>query len=163
MKIITLNINGLKKQHSLLIQYILKNDIDICCIQEVLCKNNESIFNKIEKETKGIFYVNSNFSQHGTAILIRGKLLDSNIKHIDIQENIFNNRLVHIQIKTEEIINIFNIYAPIEIIPKTEFYLKLNTYLNNYFHDINILLADFNYVSDNKDRNHTLNYYDKKL
>ena len=86
MKIITLNINGLKKHHSLLIQYILKNDIDICCIQEVLCKKNDSIFNKIEKETKGTFYVNSNFNQHGTAILIRGKLLDSNIKDIDIQE-----------------------------------------------------------------------------
>ena len=163
MKIITININGLKKHHLLLIQYILKNNIDICCIQEVLCKRNDSIFNKIEKETKGIFYVNSNYHQHGTAILIRGKLLDSNIKNIDIQENIFNNRLVHIQIKTEEIINIFNIYAPVEIIPKTEFYLKLNNYLTNYFHDINILLGDFNYVSDNKDRNHSLNYYDKKI
>ena len=63
-------------------------------------------------------------------------MLDSTIKDIDIQENIFNNRLVHIQIQTDEIINIFNIYAPVEILPKTEFYSKLNNYLIPYSHDI---------------------------
>ena len=46
---------ALKKHNQSLVQYILKNDIDICSIQEVLCKKMTQFLTKLKKKLKAFF------------------------------------------------------------------------------------------------------------
>lgn len=158
MKLLNVNINGLHNKTDIMIQYINKNNFDIINIQEIKSKNDEMYLMEIENKTKGLFFLNTNWSQHGVGILVRNQLLNFAIKQIEIKDDIFKNRLVHIQIKANEIINIINIYAPSDnkSNDKFQFYNKLKDYLNNYKSETIILSGDFNYALDKKDREHEL-------
>ena len=109
-----------------------------------------------------VAFINSSHSQHGVLTLIRNDIL--NFKTIQINNDIdeFKNRLSHIQIQTDEIVNIINIYAPAhtENLIKIRFYQKLKEYLSKYKNELIILTGDFNYVISKEDRIKGYDYYD---
>lgn len=86
------------------------------------------------------------------AILIRRDLLNMKIIEIKNEENL-KNRLIHIQIETNETINIINLYAPAKgYLLKKNFYQDIKNYLNQYNKESIFLLGDFNYVQEQNDR-----------
>ena len=97
--------------------------------------------------------------------MIRNDIL--NFKTIQINNDIdeFKNRLLHIQIQTDEIVNIINIYAPAhtENLIKIRFYQKLKEYLSKYKNELIILTGDFNYVISKEDRLKGYDYYDIRI
>ena len=74
--IITLNINGLNaqtKRHRLA-EWIQKQNLYICCIQETHFRPRETYRLKV-RGWKKIFHANGNQKKAGVAILISGKIL----------------------------------------------------------------------------------------
>ena len=73
-----------------------------------------------------------------------------------------SNCVTHIQITSNETINIFSIFAPSKCnTPKIIYYKQLKEYLNNYRDQILFLGGDFNYVESKQDKQNNLTYYDK--
>ena len=154
MKILSINVNSIRNKLEKLIDKINKNNFDILNFQELKSNNNETYLKEIENKTNGIFFLNSSLNIHGVGILVRNNLLNFKIKQIELNENCFKNRVVHIQIQSSETINIINIYAPSDHHNdiKRYSYSKLNTYLNKYKNQTLIICGDFNYVEENIDR-----------
>lgn len=164
MEIATINVNGIKLHHEKLIDFINEENIDITCIQELHTGSTDSIFTKIEKATKDFFYINSKLKTSGVAILIRNTILNFQIEILTTTEKSFQNRLIHIQIKAAETINIINIYAPAcNVHEQLQFYKDLKMYLQKFTKNITFLLGDFNYATDDIDRTGNLHYYDTKV
>ena len=64
---------------------------------------------------------------------------------MDIEVDIFKNRMIHIQIKTKNVINMINLYAPTsEDKNKTCFYEKLKKYIDKFKNQDLIITGDFN-------------------
>ena len=57
MKIGSININGVQANYKKLQSYILEQNFDILCLQEIRCKQNNLILSRLEKETRGIIFV----------------------------------------------------------------------------------------------------------
>ena len=154
MKILSINVNSIRNKLEKLIDKKNKNNFDIINFQELKSNNNETYLKEIENKTNGIFFLNSSLNIHGVGILVRNNLLNFKIKQIELNENCFKNRVVHIQIQSSETINIINIYAPSDHHNdiKRYSYSKLNTYLNKYKNQTLIICGDFNYVEENIDR-----------
>ena len=78
---------------------------------------------------------------------------------------IFLNRSLHIQIETDETINIINIYAPVSRVnlDKFYFYQKLKEHLSKFKNQIIILSGDFNFVTDKDDRENGFDHWDRKI
>ena len=72
--------------------------------------------------------------------------------------------MIHIQIKTNNVINIINLYAPTgEDKDKTCFYEMFKKYIDKFKNQDLIITGDFNYVTSEKDRQtHKLYIYDKE-
>ena len=164
MKILNVNINGLKNKKEKIITYINENKFDVINLQEIMIKDDYSVIQEIENKTKGITFMNSTKLFHGVATIIRNDLLKFQIKQMDYGDDIFKNRMIHIQIKTNNVINIINLYAPTgEDKDKTCFYEKFKKYIDKFKNQDLIITGDFNYVTSEKDRQtHKLYSYDKE-
>ena len=110
ISIITLNVNGLNaptKRHRLA-EWIQKQDLYICCLQEIHFTSRDTYKLKV-RGWKEIFHANGNQKKAGETILISDKI-DFKMK------NILRDKGGHyIMIKGsihEEDITILNIYAP---------------------------------------------------
>ena len=82
ISIITLNVNGLNapiKRHRLA-EWIQKQDLHICCLQEIHFRPKDTYRLKVRGE-KNIFHANKKQNKAGVAILISEKL-DLTIKNI---------------------------------------------------------------------------------
>ena len=98
-----------------------------------MIKDDYSVIQEIENKTKGVTFMNSTKLFHGVASIIRNDLLKFQIKQMDIEDDIFKNRMIHIQIKTNYVINIINLYAPTgEDKDKTCFYEKFKKYIDKF-------------------------------
>ena len=86
INLITVNVNGLKHRPEHLYRIIYENNIDIICLQEVHDFSSEQVHN-LEKKLQGTFYLDSNKGWTGTGIIIRGKLQNLKIKHLQIQNS----------------------------------------------------------------------------
>ena len=110
ISIITLNVNGLNaptKRHRLA-EWIQKQDLYICCLQETHFRLRDTYRLKV-RGWKKIFYANGHQKKAGVAILISDKI-DFKIKTITREKEGH-----YIMIKgsiQEEDITILNIYAP---------------------------------------------------
>ena len=165
MKILNVNIDGLQAKNEILIKYIKENNFDIVNLQEVKFTKKNAFTDKLEKETKGFLYSNSNYIHHGVATLVKNSILNYKIQQIEIKDEIFRNRVLHLQIQAEEIFNIINIYAPVnnDNLIKLRFFNKLKEHLYKFKNQNIILTGDFNYVSRNIDRETGMNYLDKLI
>ena len=110
ISIITLKVNGLNapnKGHRLA-EWLQKQDLYICCLQETYLKPRDTYRLKV-RGWKKIFYANGNQKKTGVAILISDKI-DFKIKIIKRDKERH-----YIMIKgsiQEEDVTIVNIYAP---------------------------------------------------
>ena len=118
----------------------------------------------MEKDINGFAFINSNYGSHGVGILVRNNIKQFTVKEISNKEDIFINRVLHLQIETEEILDIINIYAPVneENQIKPGFFQKLKEHLNKYNYQTTILTGDFNFVTNDQDRNKGMYKFDKK-
>ena len=110
ISIITLNVNGLNaptKRHTLA-EWIQKQDLHICCLQETHFRPRDMYRLKV-RGWKKIFHANGNQNKAGVVILISDKI-DFKIKTVTRDKEGH-----YIMIKgspQEEVITIVNIYAP---------------------------------------------------
>ena len=162
MRFGTINVNGLIKRQYQVINFVKDNDLDVLLVQEIHLIGKEDI-HKIEKEVSWIIYLNSQNPWAGTAILIRKNLQNLQINRIENDEIRLQNRLSHIQITTQETLNIINVYCPADHEDKDDFFQDLNNYLEFYQDEKIILAGDFNYVENEDDRFPKLNKNDIKI
>ena len=153
------NINGLINKKEKIINYINENKFDVINLHDIMIKDDYSVIQEIENT-----FMNSTKLFHGVATIIRNDLLKFQIKQMDIEDDIFKNRMIHIQIKTNNVINIINLHAPTgEDKDKTCFYEKFKKYIDKFKNQDLIITGDFNYVTSEKDRQtHKLYSYDKE-
>ena len=164
MKIGSININGVQANYKNLQSYILEQNFDILCLQEIRCKQTNLILSRLEKETRGIIFCYAGWEFQGTAILIRNDISKFQIKDIKSSDPFLKNRLSHLQIISKEIINIINVYAPTGHNEERKiFYNSLNKHINKFKNDTIILCGDFNFVENKLDRIGKLISYDIAL
>ena len=150
VKISKVNINGLYAHYQSLIRYINTNDIDIICVEEIKCTETDPILHELKQETKSVGFFNSKL---GLGIVLRHTALKFKLIEVKNNIHIFQNRLLHIQIMNQEIINIITVYAPSgDLLEKTTFYQELMKYLQKYKHYDIVLLENFNFVMETTDR-----------
>ena len=143
MKIISANINGFKLRASQIQNFIVEQNLELMAFQELHFLEEDFVHN-LEKEVKGTFFINSKEIFKGTGILIRNNLQSLKTEHIEIKENIFQNRVTHIKIIAKDVIIFISIYAPSgqEDLQKQNFYKKLVQYLENLIGQNVIILGD---------------------
>ena len=101
IKILSVNIAGLKINENKFINEIRETDYDIICIQEVhkykpkdqLSLNkilNSKSYYDVDNETKSFF--------QGVGIILRSKMANKPYTKIQIKDNDLKNRILHIQI-----------------------------------------------------------------
>ena len=110
VSIITLNVNGLSAptKRLRLAEWIQKQDLYICCLQETHFRPRETYRLKV-RGWKNIFHANGNQKKAGVAILISDKV------YFKIKSITRDKKGVYRMIKgsiQEEDITIVNIYAP---------------------------------------------------
>ena len=107
LSIITLNVNELNTPTKRLTEWIQKQDIYICCLQQTHLKIRETYRLKV-KGWKKIFHANGDQKKAGVAILISDKI-DLKIKAVKRDKE---GHYIMIKVSTqEEDITIINIYA----------------------------------------------------
>ena len=110
LSIITLNINGLnaltKRQR--LAEWIQKQDLYICCLQETHLKTGDTYRLKV-KGFKKIFHANRDQKKAGVAILISDKM---DFKTKGVKRDKDGHYIMIKRSIQEEYITIINIYAP---------------------------------------------------
>ena len=107
--IITLNVNGLNaptKRHRLT-EWIQKQDLYICCLQETHFRPRDTYRLKV-RGGKKLFHANGNQKKPGVAILISDKI-DFKIKNVTRDKE---GHYIMIKGSIKEHITIINIYAP---------------------------------------------------
>jgi len=140
LSIITLNVNGLnastKRQR--LAEWIQKQDLYICCLQETHLKTRDTYRLKV-KGWKKLFHVNGDQKKAGVAILISDKI-DFKIKAVK-RDNDGHYITIKGSIQEEDIIimniNALNIRAP-------EFIRQMLTNMKGEIHNNTIIVGDFN-------------------
>ena len=140
ISIITLNVNGLNapsKRHRLP-EWIQKQDLCICCLQETHFRPRDTYRLKV-RGWKKIFYANGNQKKAGVAILISDKT-DFKIKTITRHKEghyIMIKRSIQ-----EEDMTIVNIYAP--NIGAPQGIRQLLTAIKEEINSNTIIVGDFN-------------------
>ena len=86
-------------------------NIDILCLQEVQ-RIDASEQHEFDKNVKGIGIFNTNVGFIGTAIVVRQNIQKLKIEHMEINNNILNERLTHIKITSKETLHALSVYAP---------------------------------------------------
>ena len=138
--IITLNVNGLNtptKRHRLP-EWIQKQDLSICCLQETHFRPRDTYRLKV-RGWKKIFHANRNQKKDGVAILISDKI-DFKTKTITREKEGH-----YIMIKgsiQEEYVTVVNIYAPNTGAP--QYIRQLLTAIKGEIYSNTISVGDFN-------------------
>ncbi|CAC5405809.1 unnamed protein product [Mytilus coruscus] len=129
--VISLNCNGLCDINKRNCIFSLCNDryYDIICLQETFW--NDLMVERIKKDkiiwNGDIFYSNSGNNRQGVAILVSKKL-----KNMFSEVANENGRYIHINGKiNDEIIDIYNIYAPNNVNERCDFFLKCKDKISN--------------------------------
>ena len=140
LSIIILNVNGLnaptKRQR--LAEWIQKQDLYICCLQETHLKTGDTYRLKV-KGWKKIFHANRDQKKAGVAILISDKI-DFEIKAVKKDKEGH-----YIMIKgsiQEENITIINIYAP--NIGVLQYVRQMLTSMKGELNSKTVIVGDFN-------------------
>lgn len=165
LKIISLNINGLRKKIEIIDTQF--TDIDILCLQETKL-NNQLILNKLLKNFNEYHFIDHNaMGQKGVSMLFNPKI---NVKHVE--EIVLNNNFGRVCLATiihnNHEIYIINIYAhhisnikdTKKIEQKKKFYDELIAIVNKYKNKNLIILGDFN-ANKNKNEECLNNTYTK--
>ena len=135
---------------------ITEKFLDVVYIQEVhLIEQND--IHDLEKLTSGILFLNSNDGYLGTAILLRRNLQNMQVKHIEIKQQSLQNRVMHLQIISNDVLNFINVYCPADHYDKDYFFKDFNIYLENLAYKKIILAGDFNFIENVEDRFPKLN------
>ena len=148
ISIITLNVNGLNattKRHRLA-EWIQKQDLHICCLQETHFKPRNTYRLKM-RGWKKIFHANGNQKKAGVAILISHKI-DFKTKTISRDKEghcIMIKGSIHEEDKT-----IVNIYAP--NIGAPQYIRKMLTAIKGEIESNTIIVGDFNTPHSPMDR-----------
>ena len=141
MRFGTININDLTKRQNQVINFVQDNDIDVLFVQEVHLIGKEDV-HKIENEVSGITYLNSQSQWTRTAKIIRKNLQNLQINRVENDKIRLQNRLTHIQVITQETLNIISVYCPADD-EKDDFFQDLNNYLDTYQGEIrNVTLCN---------------------
>ncbi|CAC5384245.1 unnamed protein product [Mytilus coruscus] len=160
--VISLNCNGLCDINKRNCIFSLCNDryYDIICLQETFW--NDLMVERIKKDkiiwNGDIFYSNSGNNRQGVAILVSKKL-----KNMFSEVANENGRYIHINGKiNDEIIDIYNIYAPNNVNERCDFFLKCKYKISNEKY---VLVAgDFNTTLSSLDKSgKTLHCNDKAV
>ena len=130
VRLATVNVNGLVRYSEKVVDLLNNSNIDILCIQETHLVSDE-YKNKIEKETKGILFLNQ-AQWSGSAVLIRNFLTNIKIDHLKINDPVIQNRVTHLRIHSDSNIDIISVYANANNEYKIEFYEHFKTYINKY-------------------------------
>ena len=136
--IITLNVNGLNattKRHRLA-EWIQKQDLYICCLQETHFRPRDTYR---LKGWKKIFHANGNQKKAGAAVLISEKI-DFNIKTVT-RDKEGHYIMIKASIKEEDI-TIVNIYAP--NIGAPQYIRQMLTAVKEEIDSNTIIVGDFN-------------------
>ena len=99
----------------------------------------------------------------GTAILLRRNLQNMQVKHIEISQPSLQNRVTHLQIISNDVLHLINVYCPADHYDKDPFFKDFNIYLENLECEKIILAGNFNFVENVEDRFPKLNKNDKKV
>ena len=139
VSVITLNVNGLnaptKRQR--LAEWIQKQDLYICCLQETHLKTGDTYRLKV-KGWKKIFHANRDQKKAGVAILISDKI-DFKTKVVKRDKNGYIMIKGSIQ---EGDITIINIYAP--NIGALQYVRQMLTSMKGEINNNTIIVGDFN-------------------
>ena len=151
LKILSLNISGLRKKTRFLKHLINQNKPDIICLQETNINDdyyrNKSIYELGADKEKSFFNYPNNKS-NGTAILYFSQTIKcNNVLYfdegrtiiLDLSQNLFKFTLI-------------NVYVPTNSTQRPLFFDSLLTKIENYTSNNNIILAgDFNITLEDKD------------
>ena len=148
MLIITLNVNGLNdptKRHRLA-EWIQKQDLHICCLQESDFRPRVTYKLKV-KGSKKVFHTNGNQKKAGVAILISDKI-DFKTKTIT-RDKEGHYIMIEGSIQEEDI-TIVNIYAP--NIGAPQCIRQILTAIKGEINSKIIIVGDFNTTLSSMDR-----------
>ena len=161
MKILSLNVNGLRLRPDKVLTCVQENNIDTLCLQEVHTLSDQEKHD-FEKKVRGIGFFDTNGGFTGTGIVVRQNIQNMGIEHVKTDNPYLRNRLTHLKITSKEIFHVISVYAPPNVTQKRRFfYSNLKDYLHT-LSNFNIIMAgDFNYVENNDDRMPQLNKNDK--
>ena len=140
ISIITLNVNGLNaptKRHRLA-EWIQKQDLNICCLQEIHFRPRDTYRLKV-RGWKKIFHANGNQKKAGVAILISDKM-DLKIKTIT-RDKEGHSIMIKRSIQEEDI-TIVNIYARNVGVP--QYIRQMLTAVKGETNSNTIIVGDFN-------------------
>ena len=142
MKTGSINVNGLKNRKQDMAKLINENLFDIVYIQEVH-RIDQNDIPDLEKLTSGILFYNSNDGYLGTAILLRLNLQNMQVKHIEISQPSLQNRVTHLQIISNDVLHLINVYCPADHYDKDPFFKDFNIYLENLEYKKNYISRGF--------------------
>ena len=151
VRVATVNVNGLEQKIQKTVNMVQHNNIDILCFQEVHILSDQQR-HVLENDLKGILYCNASEQWSGTAILVRKYSTNFKIEHLKITNYALINRITHIRIHTNKIIDIVSIYAPANREHRLPFYDHFQQYISQFKDRILIIAGDFNYVENVGDR-----------
>ena len=137
--IITLNVNGLNAptKRYRVAEWIQKQDLYICCLQETQFKSRDTYRLKV-KGWKKVFHANGNQKKAGVAILISDKV-DFKIKTVTRDKE---GHYIMIKGSIQEDITIVNIYAP--NIGAPQYIRQILTAIKGGIDSNTIIVRDFN-------------------
>ncbi len=150
MKIATFNVNSIRSRVELITTWLRdKNPIDILCMQEIKCENEQFPTQTFEKEK---YFVAVNGQKRYNGVAICSKLPFDSIK-IKFDDPILDLQKRMIEVHVEDLV-IINVYVPHgssdetdeKYIFKMKFYDALTSYVNelkNRYKKI-VLVGDFN-------------------
>ena len=144
LKILTLNISGLRKKTSFLRHIIHKYKPDIVCLQETNISDNYSMNKAIYElglKSENCFFNYPSTKSNGTAILCI-----SSVFKINNAEYFDEGRSIILQIQINEInYTIVNVYAPTNPTQRHHYFNELFTQLESTRNSKNLIIAgDFN-------------------
>ncbi len=160
MKITTWNVNSINARIEHLIKFIEQDQSDIYMIQELKCTNESFPFEEIKKLNYN-YYVNGQKAWNGVALISKKKLVISNYKIPNFDDE--NARFIETEIILKSIkkkIKLINIYLPngnpIESSKfnyKIEWMNKFNEYIKTFINNnIPVIIGgDFNVIPNDED------------
>ena len=104
MKILSVNLNGLRLRSDKVLTCVQENNIDVLCLQEVHSLNDQERHD-FEKRARNIGY---KWRYRNNCETKSSKM---SIQHIKMDNLFSNNRLTHIKVTSKEVYHILSIYA----------------------------------------------------
>ena len=148
LSIITLNVNGsnVPTKRQRLAEWIQRQDLYICCLQETHLKTRDTYRLKV-KGWKKIFHASGDQKKAGVAILISDKI-DFEIKAVERDKE--GHYIMIKESIQEEDITIINIYAP--NIGAPQYVRQMLTSMKGEINNSTIIVGDFNIPLTHIDR-----------